>query len=222
MIKALKHQVKLLLGYEFDMPVQAKVPTVVCGDTYGGFEVSIEGLGPSSVVYAFGIGENLTFDLSLMDKTGCPVHAFDPTPRSIEWTKTQSLPSNLTVYEYGLADHDGKVQFEAPKNPAHVSHAIQTGAAKRPTIKVQVHRLATIMQMLGHDRIDLLKMDIEGAEYTVIDDILKSKISIDQIALEFHVLVAGKARTREAIQKLNSAGYKLIAHYTDTFTFKRI
>ena len=36
------------------------------------------------------------------------------------------------------------------------------------------------------DHIDLLKLDIEGAEYDVIDDVLNEKLSIKQICLEFH------------------------------------
>ena len=222
LIKALKHQVKLLLGYEFNFPIQAAVNTVVCGDVYGGFEVSLDDLSSKSVVYAFGIGENLTFDLELIHKTGCTVHAFDPTPRSIEWTKNQELPKELKVYEFGIANIDGQVEFEAPRDPSHVSHAIPMGTARRAAIKVQVYRLATIMKMLGHDRIDLLKMDIEGAEYGVMDDFLAANIDIDQIAVEFHVRVGGKSRTRSMIKKLNDAGYWIIACYTDTCTFKRV
>lgn len=42
------------------------------------------------------------------------------------------------------------------------------------------------MQELGHDHIDILKMDIEGAEYPVLKDILESGIKIGQILVEYH------------------------------------
>ena len=35
-------------------------------------------------------------------------------------------------------------------------------------------------------RIDILKMDIEGAEYDVIDDIINSPVPIAQVLIEFH------------------------------------
>ncbi len=42
------------------------------------------------------------------------------------------------------------------------------------------------MKQLGHEEIDILKMDIEGAEYGVIEDIIKKSIFPRQILIEFH------------------------------------
>ncbi|GIS18490.1 MAG: hypothetical protein CM15mP120_04060 [Pseudomonadota bacterium] len=42
------------------------------------------------------------------------------------------------------------------------------------------------MRDLGHDHLDVLKMDIEGAEYAVLDDMLQSNILPDQLLVEFH------------------------------------
>ena len=39
-------------------------------------------------------------------------------------------------------------------------------------MKGAVYRLPSIMRMLGHSQLDMLKMDIEGAEYGVIADLL--------------------------------------------------
>jgi FkbM family methyltransferase len=41
------------------------------------------------------------------------------------------------------------------------------------------------MEQLGHDRIDLLKIDIEGAEYKVIESILADKLDIRVICVEY-------------------------------------
>jgi len=38
-----------------------------------------------------------------------------------------------------------------------------------------------ITRELGHNHIDVLKMDIEGSEYDVIGTILASPVTIDQI-----------------------------------------
>ena len=47
-------------------------------------------------------------------------------------------------------------------------------------------RLMTIATMLGHTHINLLKMDIEGAEYTSSSDRLSSGLQIEQLLVEFH------------------------------------
>jgi FkbM family methyltransferase len=66
------------------------------------------------------------------------------------------------------------------------SHGDAERDSSGAAVEVPVRRLATMMQMLGHARIDLLKMDIEGAEYEVIDDLLGSRVAVDQLLIEFH------------------------------------
>jgi len=70
------------------------------------------------------------------------------------------------------------------------------------------------MRELGHEYIDILKMDIEGAEYDVIKDIHHLNIRPQQILVEFHHRFPGVGikRTKEAIEELYSMGYQLRAH----------
>ena len=70
---------------------------------------------------------------------------------------------------------------------------------------------STIISELGHTHIDVLKMDIEGSEFLVIDDILNSDISITQILIEFHgrFIENGVLKTKNAIGSIISHGYLL-------------
>lgn len=68
------------------------------------------------------------------------------------------------------------------------------------------------MSRLGHDRVDLLKMDIEGSEYSVISDIIESKVKVGQILVEFHHRMIGSGgvqSTVKAVAQLRGAGYLL-------------
>jgi len=48
-------------------------------------------------------------------------------------------------------------------------------------------KLSTIMCMLGHDWIDLIKLDIDGTEINVIEDLQKSgNIPTSQILIDFN------------------------------------
>jgi hypothetical protein len=42
------------------------------------------------------------------------------------------------------------------------------------------------MDLLSHQKIDILKMDIEGAEYSALKNMMNSGINISQICVEFH------------------------------------
>ena len=70
-----------------------------------------------------------------------------------------------------------------------------------------------IQKMLNHGKIDVLKMDIEGSEYEIIDSVLQFDIEIIQIVVEFHerFFVNGKAKSKEFIKRMNENGYKIFA-----------
>src|SRR5918911_4822937 len=94
----LKRRLHSLIGRDVISRVQCVVPMVTLGKGDGQWAVSPTGLGAGTVVYSFGIGYNLTFELALIERFGATVHAFDPTPLALEWVKGQSLPPSLVVH----------------------------------------------------------------------------------------------------------------------------
>jgi FkbM family methyltransferase len=173
--------------------------------------VNPNGLTADSIVYSFGVGDNIAFDLALIRRFRARVHAFDPTPRALEWIRSQILPDRFIMHELGLADYDGVAVFHPPDNADFVSYTTLGPTENERDARAPVRRLKTIMESLGHDRIDLLKMDIEGAEYAVVNDLVQSRIRVGQLLIEFHHRWpgVGAARTRDAIEALNAYGLKV-------------
>lgn len=212
--RRLKLLAKIALGKEILIR-----PSIVCekerfGSVYGGWDTVVTNLNSHSVIYSFGVGEDASFDTALIEKYHLTVHAFDPTPRSIEWVKRQAFSDSFVMHDYGIAAFDGNVSFNPPENPDHVSHTILDRPSTRTkAISVPVKTLSTIMRELGHSHIDIIKMDIEGAEYDVINDIYKSDIRPEQILVEFHHRFAGVGvkKTKEAVKKIKSMGYQLFS-----------
>ena len=195
--------------------VQTRCARRRIGTSYGGGTICPDGLNSESVVYSVGVGEDVSFDLALIRAFGCTVWGFDPTPKSIAWVRRQELVPQFQFSEFGLAGHDGTVSFYTPENPNHVSASIvNRPGTTTDTITVPVRRLKTTMDALGHAGLDLLKLDIEGAEYEVVDDIVSSwgeKIPIRQLLIEFHhrFFPDGADRTRRAIDLLNARGFRI-------------
>lgn len=203
---------KAVLGKKLLVSPEIHRPSQRFGSEYGGWNIISEGIDRNSVVYSFGVGEDASFDIALIEEYQLTVHAFDPTPRSIEWVKKQGFKENFVMHEYGISAQDGNVSFNPPENPAHVSHTLlPRPSTERKAISVPVKRLSTIMRELGHNHIHILKMDVEGAEYEVVGDIFRSSVRPDQILVEFHHRFPGVGipRTRRAIEELRSMGYKL-------------
>ena len=196
------------------------------GSDYGGYSLDVSMVRRDSVVYSLGIGEDISFDLSLIDRFGVDVEAFDPTPKVENWLAAQSLPPQFHFHAVGIAGHDGQEDFHLPPREDWVSHSVISARQfGKQSVRFPVMRLSTAMQVQGHDHIDLLKMDIEGAEYAVIEEIVQEKIPVSQFLVEFHHRLSsfGIINTRRAINQLEEYGMR-IAHVCpqfEVFTFIR-
>ncbi len=222
--RKVKRIVKAILGKDYFFRVDHLCQKARFGSQYGGWDVAVDLIDKNSIIYSFGIGEDASFDIALIERFGVTVHAFDPTPQSIEWVKRQNYPINFLLHEYGIANFDGKCSFNPPENPDHVSHTIlNRPETEKRSIRVPVRKLSTIMKELGHSKIDIVKMDVEGAEFGVIEDIENSDIRPKQILVEFHHRFpnVGIKKTQEAIDKLRNMGYGLFSTSTtgEEFSF---
>jgi FkbM family methyltransferase len=156
------------------------------GSLYGGWVIPTSMLNNKSIVYCVGCGEDITFDLSLIDSFSCLVYGFDPTPRAIKHVKENARDnSNYIFHEYGLWDCEDTLKFFSPKNQEHVSHSLLNLQKTDNFIEVKVKSLPLIMKELGHKSLDLLKIDIEGAEYRVLTAIISENIDIKVICVEY-------------------------------------
>lgn len=192
---------------------QLKLKTIYIGSEYGGWEVAAEYLPENPIVYSFGVGEDVSFDIDIIQNYNAKVWAFDPTPKSIKWVSEQNLPEDFRFFEFGISDKDETEKFYLPRNDDYVSGSvIKDDRLKSEPIEVEMHRLSTTMKLLNHDHIDILKMDIEGSEFKVIPDILNENIRIGQICVEVHgrFFEDGSVRQKQIIQMLNKCGYYII------------
>jgi len=119
----------------------------------------------------------------------------------------------MTHFPLGLSDKDGIVPFYLPSDSTHVSASILNSSQGSNFFNAEVRSLNSIYTMLNIKKIDILKMDIEGAEYNVIDHLKTLPILPAQILIEFHHRY-GKTnlnKTKQAIRVLNGLGYNIFS-----------
>jgi FkbM family methyltransferase len=200
-------------------PAAIKVPIATLGTEYGSQTVCTSVLNPGAIVYSFGVGEDASFDLELIRQFGCEVYAFDPTPRSIAWVAASIRDAHFHFRPIGIAANEGSAKVGRPANPAHVSHY---KPANGPTEEADrwaefpVKPYDTIRRELGHDRVDIIKLDIEGFEFEVIPDLLRSEVLPGQLLVDFHHGLYGytDSDAGRAIRAMHRAGFVLfhVAH----------
>jgi FkbM family methyltransferase len=176
------------------------------GSSYGGWWVPRSLLAADSVCYLAGVGEDVTFDLALIDAVGCEVWAIDPTPRAIAYAETVENPK-FHLLPLGIWSEDAELKFFEPSNPAHVSHSAVNAQGTERFFVASCRSIRTFMNDLGHDHVDLLKLDIEGAEVAVIEDILSNGPLPKVFCVEFDAPEPLRA-TLGRVRRLRAAGYE--------------
>jgi len=216
----IKTFLKIILGKTSYLKTQINIKKKWIGNKYGGFYICPIEINSNSLIYSFGIGEDISFDIGLINLYNCNVFAFDPTPKSIEFIKINSPIKNFYFNAFGISNISEETFFLLPNNKNHVSGSLikHDNVNIMNKILVQMKCFNDIIKFYNHEKISILKMDIEGSEYDVIHDILKSNILIDQIIIEIHerFFKNGKQKTKSLIKLLNQYSYKLFA-ISDSF-----
>jgi FkbM family methyltransferase len=139
-------------------------------------------LDESSVVYSFGVGMNIDFDLAIARRAGCTVHLFDPTPESAVFMERYADQRHLRFMPVGVWTETATVPFYEP--PLGGSASMVMHASGPPKFEGRVEPLRVLMTELGHEHIDVLKMDIEGAALDVLEQMVTEGILPTQIVVE--------------------------------------
>ena len=189
------------------------------GSNYGGWYIPTEKLTSHSVCYLAGVGEDITFALALIAACGCDVHAFDPTPRAAQHVLDEARNVGaFHFHPFGLWSEDAVMRFYAPRDPRHVSHSIVNLRSTKSFFEGPCRPLSAILRDLGHEHIDLLKLDIEGAEHEVLASMLADGIRPRILAVEFDQPVPYR-QMQQTFDRLLLAGYAFVHMDSLNLTF---
>lgn len=199
-------------GVEPSIGVEVDVPLEFHGNNYCGWSVPIGALNSDSVVIDVGIGEDVSFSRSLIERYGCIVHGFDPTPRAISYARRLDL-EGFVLHEYGVGAASRLATFYLPNNEEFVSGSLHRAShLGASSIEVQLVGIHELFDIVGTDRIDLLKIDIEGSEYELIaaPSFRECAPRIAMLCVEFHHRWPefGCEATLGAVSALKSMGFR--------------
>lgn len=101
------------------------------------------------------------------------VLAFEPNPLMVEELKTNielNKFNNVQIFPLALSDKSGSLIFYNPQKgkEAHGSLRQNKTFNYDNTREVKAERLDDVLRNAGVDRVDFIKIDVEGAEYEVL------------------------------------------------------
>lgn len=237
--------------FRFWLTIKTKQPSTKLtrlGTEGCGWHIPEHYLRPGIIAICAGAGEDVSFDVEL-NSHGFNVYVLDPTPRArahiknllSAFEKSESFPINNSKNNYdlsnfkpekfhfdaiGLSGQNGTLKFYAPANPEHVSHSIKNLQNTEEYFEAECVTYDNYLDSKGIDKADIVKLDIEGAEYEVIDSILESNrkpqiLAVDFDELNFAINWNVLKRIRRYILKLEQKNYRLIFINHSDFVFEK-
>lgn len=148
----------------------------------GVWPVVTDGLSKDSIIYSFGAGDDVSWELAMIQRFGCKVHVFDPDPDSVSYVQSLALPPEFIFSPVGIGVQNGVQSFFYAPREGKVNKSILKKTSR--VVELPIKTLQTTMQENNHKHIDVLRMNVEGSEFAVIPAILP--VPIRQLVVQVH------------------------------------
>lgn len=194
------------------MPREKAYPGIV---SLRGHHFHGEFIGEGSVVVDLGAHRG-EFSFQVHTVFGCTCHAVEAVPYLFD---SIAQTDRIRKYHYAITGENRMVDvYLSPNSEAH-SIVPPRDRTAGETITVEGVTLDAFVKRHALDRIDLLKVDIEGAEYDLFKTVSDSLLAqVGQITVEFHAL-QGKNGEVERVRSI-SGRLKRLGFFCVPFSIK--
>jgi FkbM family methyltransferase len=174
------------------------------------------GLSPASVVVDCGTGPDADFSQAIISRFGSRCHGVEPTRKH-----HHALDEVVAASEGRFTYVSRALAATGPRLPFHESQTNVSGSLlddhlnvrwdRTVTYEVETVDLEGLLELLGITQVDVLKLDVEGAEYALLSAVAPATLQrIGQLIVEFHdhcVARFSPRDTRRIIRRLERAGF---------------
>lgn len=141
--------------------------------------------------------------------------AFEPDEaiyKVLEKNKNTFNLQNVTLYKKAVWDSETVLKFYTDNGMGGTTENIYSNQI--PT-EIETLRLANFLDK----KVDMLKIDIEGAEYTVLKDCVPFLKNVENIFVEYHSFINKEQHLEDILQLLKDSGYRY--HLKESFSRQR-
>jgi FkbM family methyltransferase len=183
-------------------------------------------VGPKpGVIFDVGANKGATYRMFRSIFPRSPIYAFEPDPRAFATLKAKAEgDAEAHLSPLAISDQIGEVEFNVMDAselnsllPATQASEIAGTVTTREKIKVQSDTLDAFTARAGISRVDLLKMDIQGAEIRALEGartlLGRRAIGCLYLELSFYETYQGAPLATDVIAYLHARSYRLACLY---------
>lgn len=214
------HLVHIALQVRLRRLVDRSEELVRLGSELGGWWIPADVARPGAVAYCAGAGDDITFDLALLER-GCQVTTFDPTPLAVSHVESVAVTDpRFRFVPVGWWDTDTDLRFFVHRDDSNPNFSAVGLHGSQNYVVAPVRKVSGLIRELNDPHVDIMKVDIEGAEYRVLNDLLTIDPLPDVLCVEFDQPQPMR-RTLAMVRRLTAAGYRLVRIDFFNYTFDR-
>lgn len=181
-------------------------------------------LTAESKILSAGVGQSITFEEDIVRRHNSRIVLLDPSETGIRTMQARAPCSRLAFRDIGLAGTSGVQYFGSPDLQEEGSFRKGT---EHDGVSFRCVTVADVMREENFSALNLLKIDIEGFEYEVLDSLLRQHLAVEQICLELHTdkqITIQKTvfHAYAMIARLYANGYRIVYNKAMDFTFASV
>jgi FkbM family methyltransferase len=194
-----------------NLPVTPGPPIISLGTPYGGWNIPDGLLDADSICYCVGAGADISFDLELIRRFGVQVRGIDPVEEFERAALEQARGEpRFSFKRAAVTTRDGTIRMQISHDPGSQSVSAAGLYDSDNWVEGAGRTLPSLMREFGDARIDLLKLDVEGAEYEVLPTLDLPGLGVRIFATQLHHI--GNVRDAlRLIDALGAQGFRLVA-----------
>lgn len=167
-------------------------------------------LNENSIVFDIG-GYKGEFASDIFCKYGCNIYIFEPIVEFYNEIKSKFINnSKVRVFPFGLGMNDSSELISLDENSSSLFRSSEN------QILIQIKSINKFIDDNNISNIDLMKINIEGAEYDLLDSLIlkNNHLIIQNLQIQFHDFVfAGVKERMVKIQSELAQSHSLTYHY---------
>jgi FkbM family methyltransferase len=180
------------------------------GSAYGSWTIPTDPLDETWVCYCVGAGGDVSFERELLSRGVAVVRSFEPDEEYIGRIEVpDEHRSRFTVHPVAITPSDGSVRMQRTHIPGSRSLSPVDLYDTHEYVEMPGRSLRSLMDELGDERIDLLKVDVEGGEYDLLPSLDLLGMGVRIFCIQLHH--TGSVRqARELVAGVRGQGFRLV------------
>lgn len=168
-------------------------------------------LDKTSIVFDVG-GYLGDYAEAIYQKFGCQVYLFEPVPQFYDSCVERFINNpSIICLNYGLSSKSGWFEINLNNNES----SFKKPGLSNISQKAEVRSITKVATELGIENIDLIKINIEGAEFELLPEIIDAGLirRIKYIQVQFHNFDAGAVDARFHIRSMLKQTHREMWNY---------